>query len=68
MIEPEAGSAHVGSVVDAVTVGGVVGWPTVAAPVAWQLPATLLTTVIVYDPDASPVKFGEDWNVVPSIE
>jgi hypothetical protein len=67
VIDPDVGSAHVGSVAVAVAVGGVVGGPTVAAPVAWQLPATLLTTVIVYDPEVRPVKFGDDWNVVPSI-
>ena len=47
MIDPAVGSAHVGSVAVALATGGVVGGPTVAAPVAWQLPATLLTTVMV---------------------
>ena len=45
--EPLAGSAQVGSVDVVVTVGAVAGALTVALPVAWQLPATLLTTVIV---------------------
>jgi hypothetical protein len=45
-----------------------VGWARFTDVVAWQLPATLLTTVTVYDPAATPVKFGDDWNVVPSIE
>ena len=47
VIDPAVGSAHVGSVAVALATGGVVGGPTVAAPVAWQLPATLLTTVMV---------------------
>jgi hypothetical protein len=35
---------------------------------AWQLPATLLATLIVYDPAATLVNVGEDWKFVPSIE
>ena len=68
VIEPAAGSAHVGSVLVAVATGAVAGGLTVTLVVAGQLPATLLTTVTVYEPAATPVKFGDDWNVVPSIE
>jgi hypothetical protein len=52
----------------AVAVSAVAGGLTVTLVVAGQLPATLLTTVTVYDPAATPVKFGDDWKVVPSIE
>ena len=47
MIEPAAASAQVGSVVVVETVGAPAGALMVALAVAWQLPATLLTTVTV---------------------
>ena len=46
-MEPALGSAHVGSVVVVVTVGAPTGALIVALAVAWQLPATLLTTLMV---------------------
>jgi hypothetical protein len=44
VIVPEVGSAHVGAVDVAVTVGAVVGALIVAATVASHTPATLLVT------------------------
>jgi hypothetical protein len=67
VIEPADGSAHVGSVDVVVTVGAFAGALIVTFPVAWQLPATLLTTVIVYDPAPMLVNVGEGWKLVPSI-
>ena len=67
-MEPAAGSAHVGSVVEVVTVGAATGALMVAVVVAWQLPATELTTVTVYPPAATPLNVGEDWKFMPSIE
>ena len=65
VIEPAVGSAQVGSVVVVVTVGALAGALMFAFALAWQLPATLLTTVIVYDPAPTPVNVGEDWKFVP---
>jgi hypothetical protein len=64
VIVPAVGSAHVGSVEDAVTVGAVAGGLTVTLVVAGQLPATLLTTVTVYDPAVTPVKFGDEFRLL----
>ena len=47
VIEPAVGSAHVGSVEVVVTVGALAGALMVTLADAWQLPATLLTTVTV---------------------
>jgi hypothetical protein len=47
VIDPADGSAQVGSVDVVVTVGAFAGALIVTLPVAWQLPATLLTTVTV---------------------
>ena len=47
VIEPPAGSAHVGSVEVVVTVGAFAGAVIVTLAEAWQLPATLLTTMTV---------------------
>ena len=47
VIDPAAGSAHVGSVVVVVTVGALAGALIVTLADAWQLPATLLTTMTV---------------------
>ena len=44
---PEVGSAHVGSLLVAVTAGALAGAFTVTLVVAWQAAATLLTTVMV---------------------
>jgi hypothetical protein len=68
VIEPAVGSAHVGSVDVVVTVGALAGALIVTLADAWQLPATLLTTVIVYDPAPTPLNIGDDWKFVPSIE
>ena len=68
VIEPAAGSAHVGSVDVVVIVGALAGALMVTLADAWQLPATLLMTVIVYDPAPTPLNIGEDWKFVPSIE
>jgi hypothetical protein len=68
VIEPAVGSAHVGSVDEVVIVGALAGAFTVILADAWQLPATLLTTVIVYDPAPTPLNTGDDWKFVPSIE
>ena len=68
VMEPAAGSAHIGSVVEVVTVGAFAGALMVAVVVAWQLPATELTTVTVYPPAATPLNVGEDWKFMPSIE
>jgi hypothetical protein len=51
-----------------VIVGALAGALMVTLAEAWQLPATLLTIVIVYDPAPTPLKVGEDWKLVPSIE
>jgi hypothetical protein len=68
VIDPAIGSAHVGSAEVVVTTGALAGALIVTLADAWQLPATLLTTVTVYDPAPTPIKFGELWKVVPSIE
>ena len=68
VIEPAAGSAHVGSVDVVVIVGALAGALMVTLADAWQLPAMLLTTVIVYEPAPTPLNIGEDWKLVPSIE
>jgi hypothetical protein len=68
VIVPAVGSAHVGSAVVVVTTGALAGALIVTLAEAWQLPATLLTTVTVYDPAPRPVKVGDDWKFVPSIE
>jgi hypothetical protein len=47
VIEPAAGSAHVGSVLDVVIVGALAGAFMVTLADAWQLPATLLRTITV---------------------
>jgi hypothetical protein len=47
VIDPAVGSAHVGSVDVVVTVGALAGALIVTLADAWQLPATLLTTVMV---------------------
>jgi hypothetical protein len=47
VIDPAVGSAHVGSVDVVVTVGALAGALIVTLADAWQLPATLLTTVTV---------------------
>jgi hypothetical protein len=47
VIDPAVGSAHVGSVDAVVTVGALAGALIVTLADAWQLPATLLTTVTV---------------------
>ena len=47
VIEPAAGSAHVGSVEVVVTVGALAGALMVRLADDWQLPATLLTTMTV---------------------
>ena len=49
------------------TVGAFAGALIVTLPDAWQLPATLLTTVTVYEPAPTPVNVGDDWKFVPSI-
>jgi hypothetical protein len=49
-------------------VGAFAGALIVTLAEAWQLPATLLTTVIVYDPAPTLVNIGDDWKLVPSIE
>ena len=67
VIEPAAGSAHVGSVELVVTEGALAGALMVTFADAWQLPATLLTTVTVYPPAPTPVNVGEDWKLMPSI-
>ena len=67
VIEPAVGSAQVGSVDVVVTVGAVAGALIVTLADAWQLPATLLTTVIVYDPAPTPEKTGDDWKLMPSM-
>ena len=67
VIEPAVGSAHVGSVDVVVNVGALAGALMVTLADAWQLPATLLTTVTVYDPAPTLVKEGDDWKFVPSI-
>ena len=67
VIEPAAGSAHVGSVLDVVIVGALAGALIVTLADAWQLPATLLTTITVYDPAPMPANIGEDWKFVPSM-
>ena len=46
-MEPAAGSAHVGSVEVVVTTGAFAGLLMFTLADAWQLPATLLTTVTV---------------------
>ena len=68
VIVPEVGSAHVGSVDVVVTIGALAGALMVTLADAWQLPATLLTTVIVYEPAPTPLNIGEDWKLVQSIE
>ena len=68
VIEPAVGSAQVGSVEVVVTVGALAGALMVILADAWQLPATLLTTVTVYDPAPTLVNVGDDWKFVPSIE
>ena len=68
VIEPAVGSAQVGSVLVVVTVGALAGALIVTLADAWQLPAILLTTVIVYDPAPTLVNVGEDWKFVPSNE
>jgi hypothetical protein len=67
VIEPADGSAQVGSVDVVVTVGALAGALIVTLPVAWHLPATLLTTVMVYDPAPMPLNIGDDWKLVPSM-
>ena len=47
VIEPTVGSAQVGSDDVVVTVGALAGALIVTLADAWQLPATLLTTVMV---------------------
>jgi hypothetical protein len=67
VIEPAVGSAHVGSVDVVVTVGAFAGALIVTLADAWQLPATLLATIIVYDPAPIPLNIGDDWKLVPSM-
>jgi hypothetical protein len=68
VIDPAVGSAHVGSDDVVVTVGAFAGALMVTLTDAWQLPATLLTTAIVYDPAPTLLNTGDDWKFVPSIE
>jgi hypothetical protein len=68
VIDPAVGSAQVGSVNVLVTVGALAGALIVTLADAWQLPATLLVTIIVYDPAPIPLNIGDDWKLVPSIE
>ena len=68
VIEPAVGSAQVGSVLVVVTVGALAGVLIVTLADAWQLPATLLRTVTLYEPAPIPVNVGVDWKFVPSIE
>ena len=56
---------HVGCVVFAVTVGAPAGVLIVVVAVAWQDPAAVLFTVIVYDPAGRLLNTGDDWKVVP---
>ena len=67
VIDPADGSAHVGSDDVVVTDGALAGALIVTLAEAWQLPATLLTAVIVYDPAPTLVNAGEDWKFVPSM-
>src|SRR4029079_8242927 len=67
VIEPAAGSAQVGSVDVVVTVGAVAGALIVTLADAWQLPATLLTTITVSLPAPTPVNVGDDWKLMPSM-
>ena len=67
-MEPAAGSAHVGSVEVVVTVGAFAGLLMFTLAVPWQLPATLLTTVIVCGPAPTALNVGEVWGVPPSSE
>jgi hypothetical protein len=67
VIDPAVGSAQVGSVDVVVIVGALAGALIVTLADAWQLPATLLTTVIVYDPAPTLVNIGDDWKLVPSM-
>jgi hypothetical protein len=65
---PAVGSTHVGAVEVAVTVGALPEELILTLEDAWQLPATLLTTITVYAPSPTLVNVGEDWKFVPSIE
>ena len=67
-MEPAAGSAHVGSVEVVVTVGAFAGLLMFTLAVPWQLPATLLTTVIACGSAPTALKVGEVWGVPPSSE
>jgi hypothetical protein len=67
VIDPAVGSAQVGSVDVVVIVGALAGALIVTLADAWQLPATLLTTVVVYDPAPTLVNIGDDWKLVPSM-
>ena len=67
VIEPAVGSAHVGSVDVVVTAGALAGALIVTLAEAWQLPATLLATIIVYDPAPMTLNIGDDWKLVPSM-
>ena len=68
VIEPAVGSAQVGSVLVVATIAALAGALIVTLADAWQLPAILLTMVIVYDPAPTLVNVGELWKLVPSIE
>jgi hypothetical protein len=67
VIVPAVGSAHVGLAVVVVTTGALAAALIVTLADAWQLPATLLTTMTVYEPAPTPVNVGEDWKFVPSM-
>ena len=67
VIEPAVGSAHVGLVVEVVTVGMLDDPFIVTLDDVWQLPATLLATITVYEPAPTPLKVGDDWKFVPSM-
>ena len=67
-MEPAAGSAHVGSVEVVVTVGAFAGLLMFTLAVPWQLPATLLTTVMVCGPAPTALNVGDVWGVPPSSE
>ena len=67
-MEPAAGSAHVGSVEVVVTVGALTGLLMFTLADPGQLPATLLTTVMVCGPAPTALNVGEVWGVPPSSE
>ncbi|HUQ65985.1 MAG TPA: hypothetical protein VM101_07510, partial [Flavitalea sp.] len=62
------GVAQVGCVAVVLICGAPIGLLRFTFTDAWQDPAALLITVMVYDPALSPLNIGDVWKLVPSIE